>query len=121
MNTVIRIIGIAMVFIAVAYFAKPGILRHLMKFFKQGRRIYFVALIRFVMAIVFLLGANSCNLPWVIIAFGVLFILSGLLIFILGPEKIRGIFEWYERQSVMILRLLAAVALVIGALVVYSA
>lgn len=121
MNTVIRIIGIAMVFIAVAYFARPGILRHLMEFFKQGRRIYFVALIRFVMAIVFLLGANSCNLPWVIIAFGVLFILSGLLIFILGPEKIRGIFEWYERQSVMILRLLAAVALVIGALVVYSA
>ena len=121
MNIAIRIVGIAIVFMAVAYFARPTILRHLMAFFKQGKRIYLVAVTRFVLAIVFLLGANSCNLPWVIIAFGVMFIISGLLIFILGPEKVRQIFEWYEGQSVMILRLLAAIALVIGALVVYSA
>lgn len=121
MNIIIRIIGIVIVFITIVYLAKPDIMKRLMEFFKQGRRMYLAALLRFVLAIVFLLGANECNLPWVIIALGILFIVSGLLILILGLEKIRTILEWYQEQSAMVLRLVAAITLAIGAIVIYSA
>ena len=59
MNLVIEIIGIVFVFITILYFLKPNIMKRLMEFFKQGRRIYFAALLRLVLAVVFLLAAHS--------------------------------------------------------------
>jgi len=121
MDTVIKIIGMIIVLIAIVYLLKPGVLKRLMEFFKQGKRIYFAGLIRFILAIVFLVGARECDITWVIVLFGILFIISGLLIFILGPEKTRAILDWYEKQPVIILRVIALIALSIGAVIIYSA
>jgi uncharacterized protein YjeT (DUF2065 family) len=92
-----------------------------MEFFKQGKRMYFAALIRFMLAIVFLLAARQCSRFWVIFAFGVLFIISGLLIFILGTEKVRAYINWWQKQPLMLLRIMALVGLAIGAIIIYSA
>ena len=88
---------------------------------KQGKRIYFGAVIRFFLAIVFFVGARECKYPWAIIAFGTIFIIGGLLIFILKPEKIKQILEWYQKQSDVIFRVIAVIVLVFGALVIFSA
>ncbi|GAI19889.1 unnamed protein product, partial [marine sediment metagenome] len=57
----------------------------------------------------------------VIFAFGILFIISGLLIFILGLEKLKSIIDWYQKQSVLLLRVVAVIALAIGGVIIYSA
>ena len=121
MDIVIRIIGIVFVFTTIVYFLKPNIMKRLIEFFKQGRRMYFAALIRFVLAIVFLLAARQCSRFWIIFAFGVLFIISGLLIFILGPEKVKAYINWWQKQPVVLLRVMALVGLAIGAIIIYSA
>jgi uncharacterized protein YjeT (DUF2065 family) len=121
MDIVIRIIGIVFVFMTIVYFLKPNIMKHLMEFFKQGRRMYFAALIRLALAVVFLLAARQCRFFWVIFAFGVLFIISGLLIFILGPERVRAYISWWQRQPLVLLRVIALVGLAIGAIIIYSA
>jgi uncharacterized protein YjeT (DUF2065 family) len=121
MNIVIRIIGIVFVFMTIVYLLKPDIMKSLMEFFKQGRRIYFAALVRFVLAIVFLLVAGQCRYFWVIFAFGVLFIISGLLIFILGSEKVKSYINWWQKQPLVLLRVMALIGLAIGALIIYSA
>jgi uncharacterized protein YjeT (DUF2065 family) len=96
-------------------------MKRLMEFFKQGRRMYFAALIRLVLAVVFFLAARQCRFFWVIFAFGVLFIISGLLIFILGLEKVKSYISWWQKQPVMLLRVMAVVGLAIGAIIIYSA
>ena len=53
MNNVIKIIGIVFVVIAIVYFLRPDVMKWLMEFFKQGKRLYFAGLIRFALAIVF--------------------------------------------------------------------
>jgi uncharacterized protein YjeT (DUF2065 family) len=121
MDIVIRVIGIVFVFMTIVYFLKPDIMKRLMEFFKQGRRIYFAALLRLVLAVVFLLAARQCNRFWIIFAFGVLFIISGLLIFILGPEKVKSYINWWQRQPLVLLRIMALVGLAIGAIIIYSA
>lgn len=121
MDIIIRIIGIVFAFMTIVYFLKPDIMKRLMEFFKQGRRMYFAALIRFALAIVFLLAANQCNQFWVILALGILFIISGLLIFILGLEKVRAYINWWQKQPVTLLRIMALVGLAIGAIIIYSA
>ncbi len=121
MDIVIRIIGIVFVFMTIVYFFKPDIMKRLMEFFKQGRRMYFAALIRFVLAIVFLLAAHKCSKFWVIFAFGILFIISGLLIFILGLEKVKSYINWWQKQPLVLLRVMAVVGLALGAIIIYSA
>jgi len=121
MDTVIKIIGIVIALAGIVYLLRPDVMKWLMEFFKQGKRIYFAALLRFALAVVFLAAARECKYPWVIFAFGILFLLGGLLIFILGPEKIRRILEWYQEQGLLLLRVIALIALAIGAIIIISA
>ncbi len=121
MSLLIRIIGIVFVFITIVYLLKPDIMKRIMEFFKQGTRLYFAALLRLVLAVIFLLAARQCSQFWVIFAFGVLFIISGLLIFILGPEKVKSYISWWQKQPFIFLRFVALIGLAIGALIIYSA
>lgn len=121
MEIIVKIVGIVIVLIGIVYLLKPGILKQLMEFIKKGKRIYFAAVIRFTLAIIFLLGASECYQKWIIATFGILFLISGLLILILGPEKIRQILDWYDKQPVLIFRVIAAIVLTCGAVIVYSA
>ena len=121
MEIIVKIVGILIVLIGIVFLLKPGVMKRLMEFIKKGKRVYFAAVIRFTLAIIFLLGASECDKQWIIAAFGILFLISGLLILILGPEKIRNILEWYQKQPVLIFRVIAVIALACGAVIVYSA
>ena len=121
MAIAVKIIGIVFVFIAVVYLLRPDILKYLMDFFMKGRRIYFAGLLRFVLAVVFFLGANDCRIPWVIITLGILFIISGVLVFTLGLERLKAMLEWYQNQPSILLRFIALIALAVGAIIIYSA
>ena len=121
MDLVVKIVGIVIVAVGVVYLLKPDVMKWLIEFFKQGKRIYFAGLIRLALAVIFLLGARECDITWVIVVFGILFLIGGVLIFILGPEKIRRILDWYQKQSALLLRVIAVIALAIGAVIIYSA
>jgi len=121
MDIVVKIAGIVFVFIGILYLLKPGVLKSFVEFFKKGRRIYFVGLIRFVLAVIFLLAANQCKRVWVIIVFGILFMISGLLVFMLGTKRLKSILDWWQKQSLLLLRLVAVIILAMGAVIIYSA
>ena len=121
MDIVIKSLGIVFVIIGFVFLLRPDIMKLLIAFMKRGKRIYFAALLRFVLAVVFLLGAGDCGQKWIIAGLGILFLLGGLLILILGPEKTRGILNWYEGQSLVLFRVVAVVPMIIGAVVIYAA
>lgn len=121
MDMVIRIIGIVLVLFALLCLIKPDFFRGIMRFFKKGRRIYIPALIRFALAIVFFLGARESENFWVIFAFGILFLLSGMLIIMLGPKRISTMLDWYLKQSVLFLRFLALVTAAFGVVIIIFA
>lgn len=121
MVIIIKSLGIVFALIGIVYLLRPEILKMLMGFYKKGKRIYFAGLIRFALAVIFLLAATECRKPKIIGAFGILFLLSGILIFVLGPEKIRRIFEWYEEESTLVFRIIAAVVTAIGTIIIFSA
>jgi len=121
MNYVIKIVGIIIVLVGVVYFLKPSVIKWLMEFFKQGSRLYFAGLMRFALAVIFLLAARECKNFWVIFAFGILFIISGLLIFIIPLEKLKAYIGWWQKQSPVLLRALSLIALAIGAIIIYAA
>jgi uncharacterized protein YjeT (DUF2065 family) len=120
MQIVVKIIGVFIVLMGIVFLLKPDVMKYLMRFMKKDKRVYLAGMLRFALAVIFLLGASECYQKWVIATFGILFLISGLGIFILGSERIRQIFEWYLKQPVFIFRIIAAVVLACGAIIVYS-
>ncbi len=118
---VIKLLGIVIALMGVAYLLRPQIVKRLMGFFKKGNRMYLPGLVRLALAVVFFVGARECRYFWSIFILGVLFLLSGLLIFLLGPAKLRTILEWYQKQPVIVFRVIAAVVTAVGVVIVFSA
>jgi len=121
MQTAIQVIGILMFLAGVLFLLKPQIIKQIIVFLQKGYRIYFVGMLRIAMAIVFLLGARQCDMTRVIVVLAILFLLSGLLIFMLGTSKIRSMLNWYLKQSIVVLRALSLVPLLFGGLIIYAA
>jgi len=121
MDTVIKIIGIVIICIAVLYMIKPGIIKALIRLFSKGSRLYLAGVLRLALAVVLFVGATQCDKTRLVIAFGVLCLLSALLVFALGPKKLSPMLKWYLDKPDWILRIIAAIALAFGALIVYSA
>ena len=121
MQLVIKIIGTAIVCLGLVYLIRPKTLRAIMRLFSVGNRLYLAAIVRFALAIIFFLGARECDLEKVIVLFGLIFIISGLLIFLLGIEKSKAIISWYQEQPIAIFRVVAIIVLSVGLIIVYSA
>ncbi len=121
MQIVIKSLGIIFALLGTAYLLRPDIIKRLMVFFKKGKRIYFAGILRFALAVVFFAGARECRYPWIIFLFGTAFLLSGLLIFILGAEWFRRMFDWYHDQSYLLFELIAFVVAIVGVIIIYSA
>jgi uncharacterized protein YjeT (DUF2065 family) len=121
METVIKIIGTVIVCIGLVYFIRPEIMIATTRFFSKGSRLYIAAMVRFALAVVFIMGARHCGRTWIIVMFGLIFLLSGLLIFMLGLQKAKGILRWYMEQPKFISRITSGIVLVIGLIIVYAA
>ena len=121
METTVKIIGILFVLLAIFYFLKPDVIKSMIQFFRKGKRIYLAAVMRFALAIVFLLAARECDITWVIATLGIIFLVSGLLIFLLGSKRIKAMFDWWLKQSSLLLRVLALITLAFGAVIIFSA
>lgn len=121
METIIKVIGTVIVCIGLIYLIWPEIMRATMRFFSKGSRLYLAAIVRFALAIIFIMGARHCGRTWIIVMFGLIFLLSGLLIFMLGLPKAKGILRWYLEQPKFISRVMAAIVLVVGLIIVYAA
>jgi len=121
METIIKVIGTVIVCIGLVFLIQPEIMRATTRFFSKGSRLYLAAMVRFALAIVFILGARHCGIKWVIVLFGLIFLLSGLLIFMLGLQKAKGILRWYLEQPKFISRIVAGIVLAVGLIIVYAA
>jgi len=121
MDIVIKILGLVIAAIGIVYIIKPGVMNRMIEFFKKGNRLYIAAPVRLTFAVVFLLGARECKYFWVIFAIGILFLITGVLVLVLGPKKLIPMLEWWLKQPTLLLRLMALIAVAFGVVIVICA
>jgi len=121
MIILVKLIGIFMVCVGIANILNPNLMKRMISFWRQGKRLYAGGLLRVLFGLVFLLSATQARIPWVIYIFGVFILLGAMFIFILGLEKAREMLGWWDKKAKSVLRLIAFLVLAIGALVIYSA
>ena len=121
MKTFIFIVGLIILLLGVAILIKPLLTKKIFHFIAKGRRIYLVGILRIVLGVLFLIGALNCDIPWLIILVGILSCASGLTIFIMKFEKLKAILNWFDQKPPSFVRLMAILALLIGAMITYAA
>ncbi len=120
MLILVKLIGIVIVVMGITFLLSPKKLKHFMAFLGQGKRLYGVGILRLLFGVILLLAASQCRLVGVILTLGILILIGGILIFVLGLERVKSMLNWWNKRSPLILRLMGLIALALGALLLYS-
>jgi len=121
MLILVRLFGIVMVAFGVIYLISPQATKKYMAFWTKGRRIYTGGGLSILIGIILLLAASQCRLVWFVILIGIWALIKGIVLLVLGPEKLKSRINWWTERPVGVLRLLSLLVLAIGVLLIYSA
>ena len=89
-------------------------------YFATPARLYTAGGIRIAMGLIVIRSATAARTPKVLRAIGAVMCLQGLSAILLGPEHARTVLEWEATQGPALLRVGAAVALVVGVFMVFA-
>jgi hypothetical protein len=121
MLILVRLIGIFVVGAGVIFLLSPKTMRQFMAFCGKGRELYIAGILRILIGVIFLLAASQSRIAWVIVTLGILALIGGVTFFILGLERVKTMLSWWHVRSLLVLRILALLAIAVGALILYSA
>jgi hypothetical protein len=121
MILLVKVIGIFIACMGAVIILNPQIMKNMVMFWRQGKKLYFAGVLRILFGVIFLLSVSRAKIPVVMLVFGIFSLIAGILVFILGLEKIRGMLDWWQKRPNGILRLMALLVLILGFLIVYSA
>jgi hypothetical protein len=117
----IRFIGLIIGLAGVVFLLNPKAARSLIAFWEVEKRIYGLAGIRLVVAIIMFAGASKCAIPLVPNIMGILALISAIIIPVMGLEKSKQILKRWQEKPDKQWRLLSAIPIVMGILLLYAA
>ncbi|MFH1874068.1 MAG: hypothetical protein ABH859_02655 [Pseudomonadota bacterium] len=117
---IITTIGILILVIGVVFTVQPELIRKFIDFAKVGNRCYLGGVVRVILGALLLIATPKASLPWIPGIIGVIAVIAGILIFVLGVQKMHAILDWVNNLPDTKLRLMPIVAAIIGILLIYS-
>ena len=120
MIMLVRVLGVVIVGMGVAFLLKPKLYKQYVAFWQPGKRLYLGAILSLLIGVILLLAATQCRLVGFILALGILCLAKGVML-MLRQEKMKSVLKWYQARSLLVLRLIALIAIAFGALLLYSA
>ncbi|MBI5145519.1 MAG: hypothetical protein HZA27_04990 [Candidatus Omnitrophica bacterium] len=121
MVILVRIIGWVVVVAGLVFVVNPDELKKYVSFCSKGERPHLMGITRLCLGVILLAASSECRWPVIVWSFGVLSLVKSLLIFALGIDKVRAILNWWGKRPSDVIRLLGAIALALGVLLIYSA
>ena len=117
----VKLFGVLVIGIGIIFALKPSAIGNYLVFWKRGRRIYLVVLLRLVIGTIFLLAASQARSSGNLTIIGIIAVAGSLLIMLAGKVRSFRVLDTFARGSIAYLRLMAVVAVYFGALVICSA
>jgi uncharacterized protein YjeT (DUF2065 family) len=116
----LKFIGLYVVVMGIIFLLGPNMLKKLVSSWVRGKRLYLIGVLRLVIGAIFLMTAARCRLPGMIKILGILIIIKGILVFVIGKERIKTIISWWQKSSLSFIRIMGLIAIVFGWLIIYS-
>jgi hypothetical protein len=120
MVILVRLIGIFAVGAGIIFLVSPKTMRQFMLFWKKGKRLYIGGMLRILIGVIFLLAASECRLVEVMVTLGILFIITGSIIFVIKLNRLKIILTWWYGRSLLVIRLIALISIAVWLLILYS-
>ena len=119
MVILVKLLGIFIVGVGIAFFVKPKLYEQYAVFWTKGKRLYVGAILNILIGVILLLVASGRRLAGTILTLGILGLVKGIIILTLGQKKMKSMFKWWQGRSLFALRLVALVAIAFGVLLLY--
>lgn len=115
-----KLAGIVIIVLGAVFVVSTAALKKLIAFWDQDKKYYGIGLIRAVIGVVLLLAARQAAQPAIAATLGGLMLMSAVVIFALGEEKMKALFNWYTDLPDLVVRLLGIITVIFGVLIVLS-
>jgi len=115
------VLGIFIASMGLTIIFNPEVMKKMIAYWKQGKRIYAGGLLRALFGVIFLLSVPQARLAAVMYGLGILVLISALIVFAMGLEKIKVTLDWWDKKPSSMLRIMGLLAFAIGFLIIYSA
>jgi hypothetical protein len=112
-----KLIGLLVATFGLTLFVLPRFTEKVFDFMKEGKRLYWAGVVRSLIGLILLMGAPQSALPVATVSVGVIFLLSGIIVFACDLEKLKGFFAHYIELSAVVTRLLGLVVACFGILI----
>ena len=118
----VKLIGIIAVGAGLVFILKPDTIKQIFAYYlREKRRIYIIGAARIIVGFILLMAASQCRVVWAIIVIGLLPLVSGIAVFVMGPDKCKSILKKWQEKPIKTLRLLSLVPIIYGLLILYFA
>ena len=117
--SVIKLIGIIVLIEGFIFSLNPHLLIKFLKFFREGKRVYYIGILRILLGLLFIFNSAQCKSKYIISIIGVLTLAGGVFTFILKLSKIKAIFDWWLKKSYYIFQILSFFILFLGSIIFY--
>jgi len=117
MLILVKLIGAIIAAFGLTIFASPTFSRKVFDFFKEGKRLYYAGVIRVAVGIAILFSASRSQVPVAAISLGLMFLVSGIVVFVADVEKMKSFIVSFSEMPQLVVRLLGMVAATFGVLI----
>ena len=112
-----KLVGLLIMVLGLTIFASPHLTQKLFDFFKEGKRIYYAGVIRTLVGLLLFFCVPRSAVPLAAIALGLMFLVSGIVVFAVDVEKLKAFLASYSEMPGLVIRLLGLVAASFGILI----
>jgi len=98
----------------------PTTLLGLEEYFRKSPARYVASAIRLLMGAALFFAAPASRAPGVLRTLGVFIFLTGVITVFFGPERFRGLVDWWSAHGPRLARIWAALALALGVFLAYT-
>jgi hypothetical protein len=100
--------------------ASPATLNSLLATFRGRGGFWAAVVLRLVLGVALWYGASSSRATLVLRALGLLYVVSSVVLFLLGYQRYEALLDWWSRRPTATVRGLSVLAVALGAFLLWS-
>ena len=120
MLLLVRLVGLLILGLGVYFVINPEKMKAYFNFWKKDKRIYWIGGLRILIGILFIKASSFCKWDIFIMILGILVLIKGIMIFVLGKDRVIKIVEKWVTKPEDAIRRLAVIAVTLGVLILFA-
>ena len=121
LNVAAMFVGLTIAGLGCVGLAAPALLVDFGSSLLTGTGLYIVAAIRVAFGLLLLFAARTSRMPRTLRTIGIVIVIAGLITPLFGVERSTSMLNWLSMQGPALVRVVATVAIALGAFVLYAA